>query len=399
MEILALYDKRDAQYLAAAMALYLKHNNGTDTITFKEVSAMDDATGTDAIGTYVGTLTDGTYSYIYVFAAITDAGDVGVLNYTTYGLLAPKLTAANLAASLVTTGTSPGGGVSSTSKLVLAGGDVEADGFYKDYLMVVTGTAAGSYGVLTSDQSDANVEIGGAVATEAFDASSVYSLYDATGYIKVYSTANSTTSGVITYRNPAYYTSYQAWSDLFTYVEMPLVFSWLGGTVSPLGIAWDKVTADSATATTLTDTGAFTGLDLTGYYVHIYTASTSGGNQYGKIASNTDDVLTLESPGFSLGLAPAGTILYTIVKDEWQAQADVASMLAIKSLYWDITSPTTINAWKSMIDNDPDKRLWQKEANGIVIRAEQDIDFLRNTLLANGKIINAYGAIFYPTLA
>lgn len=84
-------------------------------------------------------------------------------------------------------------------------------------------------------------------------------------------------------------------------------------------------TVDSNTTTTLTDTGAFTGLSLTGSVVSI-TASTT--TYYFQIVSNTADTLTWNSSG-AFGGTITGSVAgssYTVAKVDYTLPADFESL-------------------------------------------------------------------------
>ncbi len=84
----------------------------------------------------------------------------------------------------------------------------------------------------------------------------------------------------------------------------------------------ETATADSGTATTLTDTGAFTGDSYAGKLLYI--SSGTGSGQYRLIQSHTDDVLTVVG---RFTTSPDGTSVYAVM--DWGSMIDGSTEFAI----------------------------------------------------------------------
>lgn len=376
MEILVIYDKRMEQSNMIAYLTKGYHTNGVDNLTLKEVSAISSANITTYCTT---TLVDATYDYIFVSSLVGNTG-TGQMTNIAFASLRAKLKTANQG-TLIVTDTSPGGGVSSTTKLVLAT-YTGADDAYNGYTVEITaGTNSGLKTLITdSDLSDTNVEIAVA-AGFAFDVTSVYSIYDVSDYLFKF---DATVAG----KTPVT----QAWEALLPNVTIPLLFHYAGsyetlytpgyGFAQEYGVSQGgglSTTFVFAAAQGLAASATAAQRILNDYFneSYIYIIKGTGQGQYRQIPVTAGSYVgaTLTATVAAWTTTPDNTSVYVVVRNLKEVWYCRATELMFRGTYTDPTDVTTYTNFMKMID----------KGNKIHTRTsgtmEQDKDYLWNTFM------------------
>lgn len=175
------------------------------------------------------------------------------------------------------------------------------------------------------------------------------------------------------------------WNELYPTNTPPKLAQYLGTYKFPEVTG----TADSVGAGSLTETGAFTDLDLSGHYVYVI-SGTTGAGEVMEIESNTDDVLTLVD---NWDVTPSGTVIYGVVRAEEDALKEVYSDYYIKVYLNNLSDPTEFNKVCRLINYNlyvsPVSVNWENIPNGAM---RQDLTYLDNCLIL-GKAMYDYSIL------
>ncbi len=394
---LVLYDATEADQILSAWQIKVKYDNGTDTVTFKDVSALNDTTGTDAIGTYIGTLTDGTYTNCYILCQLTDTGSTGQMNYDTFAAIRAKMITASQG-TLIASGTSPGTGAT-TAKVNLLPADQQANDYYNDMIAVLTvnPVTATPKGIIDYVNSSNLAEFGGAALSGATDNTTVYNIYDVSSTIQFfYSDTVGTVAGNTTFDSDGKGLSLQVFESLWSNLDDPLIVHY----TSLKNLARDAGTATAGAAGTITIAGTATAYsrvpdasrandifnDEYIYLIQSIGGSETGANQYRTVS---DYVLSTEVVSVSTNWTtnPDNTSVYRIVQDENEVFYDAYLDYYIYTYLRDITDNDQYDIVKKLMNNNGQINTQPSGA------PDQDVDFLRNTVVAAGKAIFDFATI------
>lgn len=320
-----------------------------------------DAITTGNITTYVGGLTADSYDAIYLGCENGVVAATGKLSKTQCGTLYLCLKTANRGTVLDTVDNTD---IFSVVTIGKTGEGWTVNQWAGKWVYIYAGTGSGQLAKIVSN-----------TATTLTIGSNFDVTPDATSDMKIIDTdmkmyeAGNTASGLSA--------GARMWDTLYPGVTQPLLVY----RVCNDKFAVLKATADSVGNNTLTDTGAFTGLTLTGYYVYIY-SSTLGKHQVRQILSHTDNALTLTA---NWTVNPTGTIVYRIVKDLGNAHMDKYSENYVNTYLKDITSSSQLAVWQRLID--PYQNADEMDAGQTV---PQDYEYLISEVKTKGKIIEEY---------
>jgi len=352
-KVLLIHDSTNANYQQHLIGWIVKQ--ACDDLTIVDISGVDDSTGTDAGWTAIdAAVTDATLDYCVIASSITAAGGdggSGILNFDTIAKIWGNKFKSSAQGSAVFTGTTQAGAVGTATLAATA--SLVAD-YYNVMLFKSTGGtgAANPVKVIFDYAATTQVAtIGGANWTSPSN-DTTYELYTMDNLFIAtddYGMGDST--------------AYKYWAKAVTANDAALVWDFIhsdgndykasDGVVNmpPVFVhnvsAWknfvDSGTVTGGASTTLSDTGQFTGKNHAGKYGYII--SGTGIGQFFKIASNTDDTLTISWAGY-LGLNshrstfitnPAAGAVYRVVAGEGEIFKDVYTQLGIKVLLYSLT--------------------------------------------------------------
>lgn len=404
-DVLVIYDSANANYqehlqvwiskMAAANITTLDTLTGNPGVGGPD---FDDTTGTDELYDYIDlTYADGTFDYVVITCAIADTGGVTIPQYDTIALLWSKLKASAQGTAL-STGTAQAAG-SDATHTELEHTDVVTEDYYNTCLIVTDGAVSGlAQQKLVLNQAAATwiCEVGGAAQTatdgdgyETYALENIFisqdpSLLIANAY-KYWVKATIATDSVLLWD---YIHSDDTDYKTGGLVNTPPKFvnnvgNWLFQTA---GMANDMTAATpicdgAGTTDELTDTGAFTGLDLAGKYVYIVAGTGIG--QYAEIVSNTDNVLTVQNIGMvgRTGLHDAWFIdlvgassVYRVVDNKARCFADMFSQFYIKAMLDNQDDGGQAYVAQQLLDVDLSMRDSSKFGSGEAPR--QNLDYL-----------------------
>ena len=349
MITLLIYDSAILQSVVGAAAVLTKFPVNADH-TVKDLNGILTAD----ISTYIGTLSDDTYDEIHICVESEVAAATAKLNKTQLALLLPKLKTASQ-------GTQVHDQVDGDIFSVVTIGDalltMTVDAEIGNYVNIYGGTGLGQLALVT-DNTATTLTVGSNFDVTP-DATSDHYLLSG---VKMYQGGN-----VVGTKQP----SLVAWENLYPVLTPPLMIFRIG----EYKFAEVAATADSAATGSLTDSGAFAGLDLDDHYVYIYSA-TAGEHQYAKIASHTDDVLTLTA---NWPITPTGTIVYRVMPDTEELFYDIYTLNYIGTYLLDVTDGAVIDEWVNLIDEHQNNDEKTFGAPG------QDFKAIENTVPDEGK--------------
>lgn len=350
------FNKSSVHSLIAA-AVYANMYPATSDNVLKDLDAIT----TGNITTYLGTLTDDTYDAIYLGCENGVVAATGKLSKTQCGLLYAKLKTANRGTVLDTVDNAD---TVSTVTIGKTGEGWTTNQWAGKWVYIYGGTGIGQLAKIVSNTATV-LTVGSAFDTTP-DATSDFKIIDTD--MKLYEAGN-TASGLTA--------GARMWDTLYPGVTQPLaVYRVCNDKFAVL-----KANADSVGNNSLTDTGAFTGLSLAGYYVYIY-SSTLGKHQVRQILSHTDNALTLTA---NWTVNPTGTITYRIVRDLQNAFMDKYTENYINTYLKDITNSAQLEKWMRILD--PFQKADEMVSGQSV---PQDAEYLISEVKTKGKIIEEY---------
>lgn len=363
MTIYSIFNSSLVQSAFAAALLADKYPIGS-LHTMKDINGLNNA----AIDAVIAALTNGTYDKIFILAPCEeDGGDNGEITTDQAYALIAKLKAANQ-------GTQVGDDIENASTHTANTIGKAAIGWTVNehagrWVVINGGTGANQVAKIISNTTTV-ITIEGAFATTP-DATSDFQIFD-------------TDLGLVTLGNTEASTGkkpvFRTWESLYPNLTIPVAAHYVGGYKHALVAA----TAVSVANGTLTDTGEFAGVDYTGCYVYIKSA-TAGANQYRKIASNTDDVLTLES---NWTTNPTGTIIYRIMPDKTELFVEEYLEKYITTYMLDPTKASVLAEYQKLFNHGGNL------AGYVSGKPPQDLDYLKTYVLLLGKAI--YDSTYTP---
>lgn len=352
---LLIYNSATPNSLLAAV-VFLNMFPESDLTTVKDINGVT----TGDIATWIGTLDANAYDEIYL------GSENGVVPATAK---LSKTQVASLWGNLKVTaqGTELETGADADTHTTLTIGlstlTMTVNAYAGKWLYINGGTGAGQMALIVSNT--ATVITVASVFDTTPDATSDFSVIDTDmGMIEVGNTVSSYQAGA------------RMWSKLYPGTPPLVVYR----TCDPR-FATKLGTATSVANGSLTHTGAFTGLDLTGYWVYIY-SSTLGKHQKRQIASNTNDVLTLEA---DWTVNPTGTIVYRVVATEEWCFMDKYIANYIMLYLTDLSDSGVNSVWINLIDR-------QQNADELAAyeAPDQDFEFIDVEMLMKGKTIEEW---------
>lgn len=354
--------------LAANIYQYRYPTTSTNTNTLKDLYGVV----TGDIDTWIGTLSATTYDDIAIFVDTTAgaAATAKLTNAQVYALRA-KLKAANQGTLLVTADNCD---LVDTNKIGKTGLTWTTNAYVGHYAWIYGGTGSGQIGKIASNTATYLLIEGTWTTTP--DASSDLKILDTDlalqqlGYGTPFTIA-SRTDGC----------AKMAWDYCYPGITAPLIVNVLSS--SKFGTGFTATSMGAAAANLV---GGFTGYDYSGMWVFAITG-TAGKGAYGKISSNTDDALTLAENWYPT--TPTVTLDCLIVSNQDLVNANLnAYYYALKHLNSVVEGSTKFNNWIRMIDY---KGTLNTEMDAFTGQSpKQDLDYLYNTVLAEGRAANEY---------
>lgn len=303
-----------------------------------------------AVTAVIAALDDDNYENICVCVEIVDSHADGKMTGTQAITLIPKLLTANQGDEVAGTAAAN----AEVTNIKLAAGDTGEDNEYNMCLIATAGDVDVDRVIWDYVASTKVATVN--TTTSAVDGSETYIIY-VTDYLHLLATDNvaDSTKGF-----------YYAFSKLYpNAVQTPLLLQLVND-----GTIYEKntKTATAIAAGTLTDTGEFTAAkyDDGNYWVAIKSATTGAG-QKRRIASNTANVLTLES---NWDYTPTGTIVYQIADEDHMTLWSLYLPYALATYLNDIAMPNTASILEQILDKNRDLDAGQ------VYPSIQDIDLL-----------------------
>lgn len=354
--------------LAANIYQYRFPTTSTNTNTLKDLYGVV----TGDIDTWIGTLVAATYDDIafYVDSTAGAAATAKLTNAQVYALRA-KLKTANQGTLLVTADNCD---LFDTNKIGKTGLTWTTNAYVGHYAWIYGGTGSGQIAKIKSN-----------VATYLLIEGTWTTTPDATSDLKILDTDLALQH--LGYGTPFTIASRtdgcakMSWDYCYPGVGAPLIVNILSGAKFGIGF-----TATSMGAKAANLVGGFTGYDYTGSWVYALTG-TAGKGAYGKVLSNTDDVLTLVENWYPT--TPTVTLDCLIVPTEDLVGASLnAYYYALKHLNSVVENSAKFNNWIRMIDY---KGTLNSEWEAFTGQSpKQDLDYLYNTVLAEGRAANEY---------
>lgn len=346
---------------------YYKCNKAGATLTLKDVTGVATAT----LGTYIGNLT-AIYTEIMIACPCESTSQStanGTINLTNQAALRLKLISASqgtLTAESAVADTYSATTLGNTAMAVANALVGTPDS--PIYILTTAGTGSGQLSTIKSNTVDAATIYG-----------TFYAVPNGTTKYKIVTGSKLFVVGQAQAQS-ATVTKTRAelgWAALYPGITLPVINSYYAGVP---GYALYTGTMTSACGDkTLTDSalGASTN-QYAGYYAVIYNASTFG-YQYGKIASNTATVLTLTANWPDTKGTGTGGV-WRLYARERDCMRDIYLNLWLMTNLTVANSNSTQLAYLArLIDNNG------KLADGTAVHQTlQDLDFLENTVLADG---------------
>lgn len=329
MNALIIYNSNNVQSALARMVAKKYFSAEDYTITEKDSYGVTTGDMTTYITT---TLSDDTYAKAMILSEYASSGATSKVSYDQVAKLRPKMATGYKGTTLVSGECA--NNVTAT-EVVLATADQEADDFYNGYFLEGTFGSDGSkvYRYI-SDYDNAANKVTVSTTTTALDD-------DNTDTYIIYSNANITTDYYGNSRGAAHAAFSYCYSSV---TQIPFFIDAFSGS----SIVDEELTADSVTASTLTDTGAFSDDVYAGKWLGIY-SSTLGPKQKIKISSHTDDVLTLED---SFKVTPTGTIEYRVGDENKVLALEENSMIFWMYINGDFDALDRLIDMNHHLDND-----------------------------------------------
>lgn len=354
--------------LAANIYQYRYPTTSTNTNTLKDLYGVV----TGDIDTWIGTLSATTYDDIAIFVDTTAgaAATAKLTNAQVYALRA-KLKTAKQSSAIVTADNCD---LVDTNKIGKTGLTWTTNAYVGHYAWIYGGTGSGQIGKIASNTATYLLIEGTWTTTP--DASSDLKILDTDlalqqlGYGTPFTIA-SRTDGC----------AKRAWDYCYPGVTAPLIVNILSS--SKFGVG---KTATSMGADHIHLVGGFTGYNYAGQWVYFLTG-TAGKGAYGQVESNTDDLLTVIENW--IPTTPTVTLDFLIIPQSDLVGASLnAYYYAIKHLNSVVEGSAKFNNWIRMIDYKGTLNTEWETFTGQ--SPKQDLDYLYNTVLAEGRAANEY---------
>jgi hypothetical protein len=355
-----------AQYAAKAVLSYSTSDGGT--VTFKDVSGLDESTVT----TWVGTLTATTYDHIFLYCdfGIAGHGGTGKVSYDNLVSLYATLKAASQTRTVITSGTAQAGG--NTTITLATTASASNDTYNKMVCYLTAGTGIGGIRWI--------VDYTGASKVADIDASKWATNPDGTTHYEVgYVTGMHQFFAVDTSGQNL---AIRTWNIAYPDATMPKVIKYVGaggfavcsGTAQSYTSGTKEIVLPAAITTGDRATGHATNSYYVGKYVYVYSATTGEG-QYETVATYTGSSKSaILTNAFTTNLT--GTIIIRVMDDDTELFYDAYAKLFILTY---LTSSTHAD-WQKLFDSN------LMLENYIDRSPVQDQDLL-DTYLAKGKAL------------
>lgn len=367
--ILILYTSATAPSLLSAAAHITYAVQNGYTYTLKDVAGVSDGDLTTYCGT---TLVDATYDEIYVDCPCDTTAATATISTLHQYLLYPKLKVA----SRGTLGSEITNATTATATTLGDSGETWVVNAYTNtWIYLMGGTGTGQLATIKSNTATVATLWGTFATTPSTDTD--FKLLS--GMSMHFCGLAHTTTAATSVKNPVDL----AWGAIYPNNTIPLVMSYHGGQPS---FAVHSGTSSAVAASSITQSGAgWTTNQWAGMYVQIYAASTNG-YQWGLIASNNTDTLTLTlldaTHYWSRLSTPTGTPTFKIVDHAGEIFCDLYSKYYINTYLTDLTSTAVLAVYQRMMNKNLSLNTLPHKFAPV-----QDINFVQQSVLTTGKTI------------